>query len=412
MTMNRVANRSKPQAILFLGTNFRPDVVDMIHAWGYQYLSINRHVGLREAQHVDGAIMCDLNDDGAVHGAVKRLGERWCIEALLSFNEYRVEAASLLAQELGLPHPSGVSQVRFKHHMRQALRDHGVPVPHFATVRDPSEVDGLKREFALPVVVKPVNDSGSRQVRLCHSWVEVAAAVDAVLTGQNLVKSNVAKVCLVEEFVPGPEYSVECFTWQGETTVVAITEKLTTAGPTFVELQHVIPAALSRNQRDQVANAAIRAITSAGLDNTVSHVEVRWNVNRHSPYIIEINPRPGGDSIPDLVYAVTGWNLHHVAVEIALGKDPVRFAPPAEPSANTAGIRFFCAETPGVCVYPGDLGSQLEIREWRMFTKSGRRVVTTEDNFTRLGYMLVCATNRQQLETIFQHGLQLVSITG
>lgn len=409
---NPVASRSgSPRAILFLGTPFLPETVEMVRARGYHYLSVNRSIGAQEALYADGAIMCNLNDNDAVRAAVQRLAERWSIKAFLSFNEYRVEFASILAKDFGLPYALGVSQVRYKHRMRQILADYGVPVPRFATVRSQSEIGVLQEEFVLPVVVKPVNESGSRRVRLCHTWAEVTIAVREIIEGSNYVGSGAADVCLVEEFVAGPEYSVECFSWRGKTRVVAITEKLTTMGPFFVELQHVVPASLSKDLQDQIAGAALQAIASTGLDGLVSHVEVRWDVDRCRPCIIEINPRPGGDRIPELVQAVTGWNLREVAVAIALGKDPVSFVSPSKPSANTAGIRFFHAKDEGICVHPKDLCQQLGVREFRMYVKSGQRVPRTQDNFTRLGYMLAWATNREQLESVFEKGLRAVSVS-
>jgi biotin carboxylase len=57
---------------------------------------------------------------------------------------------------------------------------------------------------------------------------------------------------VIEEFVEGPEFSVEILVWNGEPRVLAVTDKVTTGSPNFVETGHSQPTALCAAERDAV----------------------------------------------------------------------------------------------------------------------------------------------------------------
>ncbi|MGR5913241.1 ATP-grasp domain-containing protein [Bacillus cereus] len=96
--------------------------------------------------------------------------------------------------------------------------------------------------FSFPVIVKPSNDSGSKNVYLCKDYNEVKQAVDVISNSKlNLVGQTLDPEAIVEEYLDGPEYSIESYTIDGKTTIVGVTEKVVTPFPLSVEVGHNFP---------------------------------------------------------------------------------------------------------------------------------------------------------------------------
>ena len=144
----------------------------------------------------------------------------------------------------------------------------------------------------------------------------VTAAYDFAARAAGL--GTESRSVLVEEYLDGPEVSVECVTYRGETTVVAVTRKTVSAPPFFEELAHSVDA--SDPLSDEVAPAARAAIGALGITDGVSHVEMRLVHDR--PRLIEVNGRIAGDLIGHLVRLATGIDLPRAAADIACDRAP------------------------------------------------------------------------------------------
>ncbi|WP_329528371.1 ATP-grasp domain-containing protein [Streptomyces sp. NBC_01462] len=138
---------------------------------------------------------------------------------------------------------------------------------------------------------------------------------------------------LVEEYLHGPEFSVECVTHHSETTAVAVTRKHLGPTPYFDETGHTVDA--TDPLLAQVAPAAAAAVRALGITDGVQYVELRLVDGR--PGLIEVNARIGGDMIGHLVRLATGIDLPKAAADLACGR-----APDLTPTrSGAAGIRMF-----------------------------------------------------------------------
>ncbi len=398
MMMHPAANEASHRpAVVFLGTPYYPELIEATHQRGYAYLAIGQRLSVAQAMAVDGAVACSLDDAEAVRDALTRMAGQWALCGIVSLNEYRVEAAAEFARSLDLVYPRGIANLRRKHELRALLSKAGLPAPRYATFNHLAEVTRLLQTMALPVVVKPTADSGSRHVTLCHTPEETQDAATAVLRSPAYTGPATPPYGLMEEFIPGPEYSIEGYVHRGRIAIVAMTEKRTTPGPQFVELQHIVPGRAAPDAANAIERTVIRALQVLGVDNVVFHAECRWHVEHRQPYIIEINPRPAGDRIPDLVRATTGLDLRTAALAIALGETPEQGRKP--PTASVAGIRFFHADRAGV-VRRTRTVQDLRIQQVHWYGKAGQHVGPTTDNFSRLGYVMASASTYEEVEAV------------
>lgn len=221
--------------------------------------------------------------------------------------------------------------------MRQAFEQHGAPSPK-SFVADSAEqaweafcqIDGR-------AIIKPTASCGSRGVAL----IAADASRDKVYR-QFLYSSSFGNEpsAVIEQYIKGPEFSVEMIVFKGKINVITVTDKITTGAPHFIELGHTQPSRYSEFITEAVTRAAIDGVKALGIDNCAAHAEVK--VQNGMPYIMEIGARLGGDFISTkLTRLSTGVDMVAAAISIAMGDVP-DLTPHSAPRG--AAIRYFTPE--------------------------------------------------------------------
>jgi biotin carboxylase len=273
------------------------------------------------------------SDFKALENCVLKVVGREKIAGVYSSSEYYIEAAARIAELLRLPGESHaiVAGCRNKHTQRESLRRAEVFVPKFRRAQSHEEAMSALDEIPLPVIVKPTFGTGSVGVRLCRSVEEVVSHATTLLNqGFNERGLPAPKEILIEEYLAGPEYSVEVF----GTHVLGITAKHLSEEPMFVEAGHDFPAMLSADLAASIRETALRSLQAVGLSWGPAHIEMR--VVEGHPAIIEINPRLAGGFIPELVRNAHGIDLIRETLKHAIG-----LRPNLKPASNGyAAIRF------------------------------------------------------------------------
>lgn len=287
--------------------------------------------------------VADPTDQAALTATGRALAERHVLAGVMTWTEWYLVPVARLARQLGLPTtaPEALQGCRNKHTSRSLFARHGVPSAASVSVRTEHEAAAVARRIGFPVVLKPAAPAASVGVIRVDAADDLPAAYAfaAQTAGHGVECTQV----LVEEYLDGPEMSVECVTRQGQTTVVAVTRKTVGCAPYFEELAHVVDA--NDPLLATVAPAAVAALDALGVTDGVSHVEIRMVDGR--PRLIEVNARIAGDMISHLVHLATGVDLARVAADIACGRTPdltpthrraaaIRFVYPAYSGTLTA----------------------------------------------------------------------------
>ena len=169
--------------------------------------------------------------------------------------------------------------------------------------------------YTFPLITKPTDNSGSRGVMLVHNEDELAAALS--YSSENGRHGDV----IMEEYMQGPEVSVEVMVSHGVPHVLQITDKLTTGAPHFVEMGHSQPSRLPEDAQAAIRDLASRAALSVGIQDGPAHVEIILTAN--GPKMVELGARMGGDCITThLVPLSTGIDMVGNTIRIALGEEP------------------------------------------------------------------------------------------
>ena len=218
-----------------------------------------------------------------------------------------------------------------KYLMRQRFSEYGVLSPKYVIANENFSID----DFRFPLIVKPTDRYGSRGVMKIEHAADLSGAVERAQ------KESFTHQTIIEEFISGSEVSVETISWQGKHYILAITDKVTTEAPYFVELEHHQPSQLSNEIQEKIKSEAIKALTALQIKNGSGHAEFKIT-DKGEVYIIEVGARMGGDFIGShLVELSTGYDFLKGVVDIALG----HFVEPGVQKNEYSGIYFLCKET-------------------------------------------------------------------
>ena len=272
-----------------------PVVVDYAQdAPGFKYSSNNHVVSTMDYEGVLG------------------VAKREKVNGVLTTSDAPVRVVSKVAKVLGLNAMSEGTADICTNKLKQRLlfKENSIGCPVFDIVD--SEFRG-PCFLSFPCIVKPVDSSASRGVTIARNPDELRKSIHYAFE-----YSRSDKV-LVEQFVEGREFSVETFSQDNKTTVIAINEKHLLDNGYFVENTHIEPADLTKQEVELISKEVKRAISAVGLDNSPSHTEVKLCSGK--VYIIEMACRLGGDYITsDLVPLSTGVDMLENLIKVSIGE--------------------------------------------------------------------------------------------
>jgi cysteine synthase A len=247
-----------------------------------------------------------------------------------------------------------------------------------------------------PCVIKPTDGTGSVGVRICADQAELAAAIALFRAKWQTVRGfRLARQWLVEEYVDGSEYSAELVWHDGRWHLLGITEKILAAPPFCVEIGHLFPAALSGDVQLAIAHQCSAWLQAIGLDFGAAHIEFR--LSDHTPVLMEINPRLGGDMLPELIRLATGFDvLRHLFMQHA-GNAAIA-DPRAVRATQTAAIRFLLAPHSGTVQEIRGRASVASLPGVSrcMLRPTPFEATAAESSYDRLGYVIATGDSRQQ----------------
>lgn len=238
------------------------------------------------------------------------------IDGILTTSDAPVNVVAAIGMKYHLPAMSVESALLCtnKFLQRECFRACGINTPLYRVVINGEDVDELK-DMPFPLIVKPVDSSASRGVTRVENEKELR---DAIKIANQLSRSHTV---IVETFIEGREFSVESFTQNGITHIIAITQKQTIGEDygCFVEDTHIEPAQITDNESKLIRNEVVQALKALGVDNCPNHTEIK--VNKEGAFIIESACRLGGGYITsDLVPLSTGVDMLDNLIRVSFGE--------------------------------------------------------------------------------------------
>ncbi len=301
-------------------------------------------------------------------------------------SEVAMNVMGRINDDLGLSGISLETAIRAtdKHLMREAFERYGAPSPTSIFTQDVEEAWLVFCEkFQGCAILKPSRNSGSRGIAKIEKGITKECFEKFYLRALNESRDHSV---LIEQFVEGPEFSVEVIVWKGDVHVLTVTDKKTTEAPYFVELGHNQPSVFPENIQQKLRDGAIAGVKALGLDNCAAHCELKWQDG--VPYLMEVGARLGGDFIStELTHLSTGIDMVAAAINVALGLEP-DFTPKEEPKGVC--IRYF-TPAPGrlTTIRNAEVLTDKHVYHARIYVKPGDRIPEICSSLDRSGHIIV-----------------------
>lgn len=186
--------------------------------------------------------------------------------------------------------------------------------------------------YSTPCVVKPTRGGGKAGVSYVSNITEFNNAI--------AYAKKISNSIIIEDYIDGQEISVECISFNKKHYVIQITDKETSGPPHFVELGHHQPSCITKENKNKITEIVPKILNKIGFTNGATHIEMKLSNNRI--YLIEVNPRGGGDEISSkLVKLSTGFNYLLAMIQVASGD--FNYLMPQE--HNFSGIYFLTKQS-------------------------------------------------------------------
>ncbi len=226
--------------------------------------------------------------------------------------EYATPFAARLAERYNRPGSGyGASLLlRNKDQLRLVTRAAGIRNPRWRLVDTIEEAEAFLAFLDETVILKPANRQGSigtvivgKQDDFAAAWAFSQQRDEGVFVPDRGLETRT----LLEEFIAGPEYSVEALVQGGAILFANVTEKRLFEGATPVESGHIVPATAPAATQDKLVAATGRVLEATGFCSGIVHCEWRWNAN--DPVLIECAGRFAGDGIIELIQLAYGFDI-------------------------------------------------------------------------------------------------------
>ena len=287
-----------------------------------------------------------------------------------------------------------------KGEMIKAFEAAGVEHPWYRIVNSAGELDNLPITF--PCIMKPTDNSGSRGVVLVQTLEELKAEYSYAKN-----ESRTGAV-IIEEYMSGPEVSVEIIVSDGNVHILQVTDKLTIGAPHFVEMGHSQPSRLPETSVMKIKDLACRAVKAVGITYGPAHVEII--LTESGPKMVELGARMGGDCITThLVPLSTGIDMVKAVIMLACGEKP-DITPLFD---KGSAIRYFDVPCGVFTSVNGvDDAERSEGVKEVFFTKGiGETVGSVSSSTDRIGYVIADGETAENAVRNCENGIKKVTAT-
>lgn len=293
--------------------------------------SAQQIVAIKKAQkHGYFTILCDyLSDNPGQYEADKfylisttdkeailQVAMKEKVDGVLAYaSDPAAPTAAYVAEKMGLPtNPyQSVMTLCNKDRFRTFLKEEGFNTPVARGYNDKNVDTSI---FCLPVIIKPVDSSGSKGVTILRSWEDLNGALDHAFSFSRTHR------IIIEEFIEKKhKYLIggDIFVNNGKITLWGLLNchRDECVNP-LVPVGKSYPLQLEIEDIQHVKETLSSLIEKLGIRNGSMNVELVVDM-RNRVWPIDIGPRSGGNMIPDLLGDMFGVDIVEMSVEAAMG---------------------------------------------------------------------------------------------
>ena len=253
--------------------------------------------------------------------AVLSLARRLKVDGIVAYaSDPAAPTAAYVCEKLGLPTSpyKSVEILSKKHLFRKYLADNGFNVPKANSYTCYEDAEKDLASFHLPVMVKPVDSSGSKGINKLTEKSQLKSFFEDALSYSR------DKIVLIEEFIvkKGPQISGDAFSVDGKLVFHCLGNEFYSSkvDKDFAPLGECWPTIMPREVIDQLIAELQRLISLLGMKSNAYNVEALYGEDGKI-YLLELGARSGGSLIPQVTALATGVDMVPYVIKAALGED-------------------------------------------------------------------------------------------
>lgn len=302
-----------------------------------------------------------------------------------------------VAEKLNLPglSPAVAERATNKYQRIRRLTECGIPCARFEVAGSAAELPAKAEKIGFPLVLKPVDNAGSRGVRIVGHADDLIQAYETALTFSNSTE------VLLEEVLCGPEISTESVVYNGVIHTFALADrnyaKSSFFYPFFIEDGINFPSVLPAHLQSAIYSLVEKTIHCLGIDFGAAKGDII--IDKGEPKIIEMAARTSGGwfgagSIP----IATGSNMLKPLLQMAVGEKPDLDA--LRPSRNLGcAQRYIIPGEEGIVTKITGVEEAVRMPGVAMFSmflpQIGSEISKAQNHAERFGHIICTAPSRE-----------------
>lgn len=258
----------------------------------------------------DESCHVDITDPAAVTEAARRLAvdgiATCCMDVGLRAQGHACTALGLIG-----PSRDAVELCTNKHRMKEAFLAGGVNTARFVRINAADELTAAIDQLRFPLILKAVDQMGSRGIFRCNTPEEVLANYPRTMAATR------KPYCLLEEFIEGTLFGVEGMVQNGKPVFLLPDGTTAFQAATPTPVGHYVPAPELEGVREEIRRQVEKAIAALGFDNTPLNCDCI--LRGEEVFLVEATARAGATCLPELVGTWFGVNYYEQIVRLAMG---------------------------------------------------------------------------------------------
>ena len=252
--------------------------------------------------------------------AILKIAQEEDISYIIAYaSDPAAPTAAYVAEKMGLPtNPfKAVETLCNKDMFREFLAIHGFNTPRAVGFASKEEAEADIENFTLPIIIKPVDSSGSKGATVIRGTEDIEAAIDFAFSfsrGHRII---------IEEFIEKKHpYLIggDIFVSDGKVIQWGLMNchRDSTVNP-LVPVGKSYPPLLDPVDLQAVKDTLQKLVTDLGIQFGPMNVELIVDANNRV-FPIDIGPRSGGNMIPDLLGMIFNCDVVEMSVRGAMGE--------------------------------------------------------------------------------------------
>jgi phosphoribosylamine-glycine ligase len=363
----------KKALVLGVG-NAQVDLIRYLKAESWQVIGCSYRREGRGLDFVSQFALLNITDaDG-----IERLARAEKVDLIYSIgSDLAMPTIARVASRLGLPSlvcAETAELLQNKILLRGFLNKNAISPIRHKKVCEQCDLDDWR---IFPAIVKPVDNQGQRGVFLVPSLKEARAGLETSL------QFSRSKTLIIEEFLEGPEVSVNTFVVNGETIFNEVSDRLVVEGYAGgIPRGHIYPSVYCpADVRSDVQTLTALCNHALGIQNGPVYYQVILTCN--GPRIVEVTPRLDGCHMWRLIKMTSGVDLLEACVRRLLGDAPPGLQVKSQMQPHYLGFHYL---PPGMEFCQADYIPSAEVEYNEYYYSDGEAVRPINGYLEKVGY--------------------------